>query len=62
MNVEIGAEAALFLEKEYRSGISVAVCMSQHKLSVPPTCRRNENFVFIYNSVGVHTVGAAAVK
>jgi hypothetical protein len=26
MNVEIGAEAALFPEKEYISGISVAVC------------------------------------
>ncbi len=25
MNVEIGAEAALFPEKEYKSGISVAV-------------------------------------
>ncbi len=26
MNVEIGAEAALFLEKEYINGIAVAVC------------------------------------
>ncbi len=26
MNVEIGAEAALFPKKEYISGISVAVC------------------------------------
>jgi hypothetical protein len=26
MNVEIGAEAALFLEKEYIKGIFVAVC------------------------------------
>jgi hypothetical protein len=26
MNVEIGAEAALFLEKEYINGIFVAVC------------------------------------
>jgi hypothetical protein len=27
MNVEIGAEAALFPEKEYISGIFVAVCI-----------------------------------
>jgi len=27
MNVEIGAEAALFPEKEYISGIFVAVCL-----------------------------------
>ncbi len=27
MNVEIGAEAALFPEKEYISGIFVAVCV-----------------------------------
>jgi hypothetical protein len=27
MNVEIGAEAALFPEKEYINGIAVAVCM-----------------------------------
>jgi hypothetical protein len=26
MNVEIGAEAALFPEKEYVNGIAVAVC------------------------------------
>jgi hypothetical protein len=26
MNVEIGAEAALFPEKEYTNGIAVAVC------------------------------------
>jgi hypothetical protein len=26
MNVEIGAEAALFPEKEYINGIAVAVC------------------------------------
>jgi hypothetical protein len=30
MNVEIGAEAALFPEKEYKSGIFVAVCMAQN--------------------------------
>ncbi len=29
MNVEIGAEAALFPEKEYISGIFVAVCKFQ---------------------------------
>jgi hypothetical protein len=28
MNVEIGAEAALFPEKEYINGIAVAVCLS----------------------------------
>ncbi len=27
MNVEIGAEAALFPEKEYINGIAVAVCV-----------------------------------
>jgi hypothetical protein len=27
MNVEIGAEAALFPEKEYINGIAVAVCI-----------------------------------
>jgi len=27
MNVEIGAEAALFPEKEYKNGIAVAVCL-----------------------------------
>jgi hypothetical protein len=30
MNVEIGAEAALFPEKEYISGIFVAVCVNKH--------------------------------
>jgi hypothetical protein len=29
MNVEIGAEAALFLKKEYINGIAVAVYLSQ---------------------------------
>jgi hypothetical protein len=33
MNVEIGAEAALFPEKEYINGLSVAVCI-QLKLCV----------------------------
>jgi hypothetical protein len=28
MNVEIGAEAALFPEKEYLNGIFVAVCLA----------------------------------
>jgi hypothetical protein len=28
MNVEIGAESALFPEKEYRNGIFIAVCIS----------------------------------
>ncbi len=28
MNVEIGAEAALFPEKEYINGIAVAVCLA----------------------------------
>jgi hypothetical protein len=34
MNVEIGAEAALFPEKEYKGGIAVAVHSSPHD-SVP---------------------------
>ena len=33
MNVEIGAEAALFPEKEYISGIFVAVRHGDHPLS-----------------------------
>jgi hypothetical protein len=32
MNVEIGAEAALFLEKEYIKGIFVAVRWGRHYL------------------------------
>jgi hypothetical protein len=31
MNVEIGAEAALFPEKEYISGIFIAVCYLREK-------------------------------
>ena len=34
MNVEIGTEAALFLEKVYRKGIFVAVYMRKRKLLV----------------------------
>jgi hypothetical protein len=37
MNVEIGAEAALFPEKEYINGIAVAVCAED--LSVDPALR-----------------------
>jgi hypothetical protein len=32
MNVEIGAEAALFPEKEYINGIAVAVCNMENKV------------------------------
>jgi hypothetical protein len=32
MNVVIGAEAALFPEKEYLNGIAVAVSASSHRL------------------------------
>ncbi len=32
MNVEIGAEVALFPEKEYINGIAVAVCQSPSKI------------------------------
>jgi hypothetical protein len=32
MNVEIGAEAELFPEKEYINGIAVAVCQSPSKI------------------------------
>jgi hypothetical protein len=32
MNVEIGAEAALFPEKEYINGIAVAVCTALEEL------------------------------
>ncbi len=38
MNVEIGAEAALFPEKEYIKGIAVAVCESQVVKIVIPYC------------------------
>jgi hypothetical protein len=34
MNVEIGAEAALFPEKEYISGISLAVFLSVSSVSM----------------------------
>jgi hypothetical protein len=34
MNVEIGAEAALFPEKEYINGIAVAVCKYLFKNSI----------------------------
>jgi hypothetical protein len=35
MNVEIGAEAALFPEKEYINGIAVAVwCRDIHKINL----------------------------
>jgi hypothetical protein len=33
MNVEIGAEAAIFPEKEYINGIAVAVCFCAVKTS-----------------------------
>jgi hypothetical protein len=35
MNVEIGAEAALFPEKEYISGIFVSVCSGNICLLIP---------------------------
>jgi hypothetical protein len=40
MNVEIGAEAALFLEKEYIIGIFVAVylALSPAPALLPPSC------------------------
>ncbi len=38
MNVKIGAEAALFPEKEYISGIAVAVWESQVVKIVIPYC------------------------
>jgi hypothetical protein len=34
MNVEIGAEAALFPEKEYINGIAVAVCNLRLRIQV----------------------------
>ncbi len=47
MNVEIGAEAALFPEKEYRSGIFVAVCSTIHYL----TGLSNTWRFFVYRSI-----------
>jgi hypothetical protein len=38
MNVEIGAEAALFPEKEYISGIFVAVQSNFFLVAGPPAC------------------------
>jgi hypothetical protein len=39
MNVEIGAEAVLFPEKEYINGIAVAVLLLRHSASFPaPPC------------------------
>ncbi len=35
MNVEIGAEAALFPEKKYINGIAVAVCSTGYPLPPP---------------------------
>jgi hypothetical protein len=32
MNVEIGAEAALFPEKEYINGIGFAVCLNKPRI------------------------------
>jgi hypothetical protein len=32
MNVEIGAEAAIFPEKEYINGIAIAVCSPKNNL------------------------------
>jgi len=36
MNVEIGAEAALFPEKEYINGMAVAECACLRSMSRPP--------------------------
>jgi hypothetical protein len=45
MNVKIGAEAAQFPEKEYISGIDVAV----HDQFDHPSMRQNENYTFSVN-------------
>jgi hypothetical protein len=47
MNVEIGAEAALFPEKEYISGIFVAV-----------TLRRREALALLSNFHSLHILGS----
>jgi hypothetical protein len=57
MNVEIGAEAALFPEKEYKSGIFVAVCQqnsSPFRDQVPliPRC------YCLYMPAGLHSGGS----
>jgi hypothetical protein len=39
MNVEIGAEAALFPEKEYINGIAVAVYKQANALYIPSELR-----------------------
>jgi hypothetical protein len=46
MNVEIGAEAALFPEKEYRNGIAVAVC-------IPVTLRDITVIIFLIFVAGL---------
>ncbi len=38
MNVEIGAEAMLFLEKEYINGIAVAVYDNRQKMRMQEIC------------------------
>jgi hypothetical protein len=38
MNVEIGAEAALFPEKEYINGIAVAVYNNRQKMRMQEIC------------------------
>ncbi len=44
MNVKIGAEAALFPEKEYINGIAVAVCWPTSALAA------GENHLFLFTS------------
>ncbi len=46
MNVEIGAEAALFPEKEYINGIAVAVLVL--RTIWPPRVHKQKTHIFIY--------------
>jgi hypothetical protein len=56
MNMEIGAEAALFPEKEYINGIAVAVhtFMYGRMISIGPStvCIRTYSYIFLTNNNG----------
>jgi hypothetical protein len=50
MNVEIGAEAALFPEKEYIKGIFVAVYSIDGELDIPGTSQNALNAIHALSS------------
>jgi hypothetical protein len=52
MNVEIGAEATQFPEKEYINGIAVAVCKNIQQHMIP----LNRQVIFKYHTVTAYGV------